>query len=178
MIINEILQDLINIGEVASFIDNVIVETEKEKGYNEVVEEIVKRLAENNLYMKLEKCKQKMREVGFLVVIGLEEIKIEVKDILEWLNPKGVKDVQKFLGLTNHYRWFIKDFAVIAKPLHNIIKKDQKWDWIEMQEKAFQELKKRFTKELVLAILDLDKKNKNRSQCVRLYNRRSFIYRV
>ena len=54
---NEILQNLINTREVASFIDNVIVEMEKEEEYNEVVEEVVKRLAENNLYVKLEKCK-------------------------------------------------------------------------------------------------------------------------
>ena len=49
---NEILQDLINTGKVASFINDIIVGTEEEEGYDEVVEEIVKRLAENNLYMK------------------------------------------------------------------------------------------------------------------------------
>ena len=52
--INEILQNLINTEEVASFIDNVIVETEEEKGHNEVV---IKRLAENDLYVKQEKYK-------------------------------------------------------------------------------------------------------------------------
>ena len=52
---NEILWDLINTGAVRSFIDDVIVCTEKEKGHDKVVEEIVKRLAENNLYVKLEK---------------------------------------------------------------------------------------------------------------------------
>jgi len=75
---NKILQNLINTKEVASFTDNVIVRTEEERGHNEVVEEVIKRLAENDLYVKLEKYKWKMREVGFLgVVIGLEEIKIE-----------------------------------------------------------------------------------------------------
>jgi len=44
----------------------------------------------------------------------------------------------------------IKDFAVIARPLHNMVKKDQKWNWMEKLEKAFKKLKKRFTKELVL----------------------------
>jgi len=43
---------LINTGKVASFINDIIVGTEEEEGYDEVVEEIVKRLAENNLYMK------------------------------------------------------------------------------------------------------------------------------
>jgi len=54
---NEILRDLINTGEVVSFIDNIIVETKKEEGYDKVVEEVVKRLVENNLYMKPEKYK-------------------------------------------------------------------------------------------------------------------------
>jgi len=60
--------------------------------------------------------------------------------------------------LANYYRQFIESFAFIARPLHDIVKKDQKWDWTEKQEEAFRELKKRFTKELVLAVLDLDKK--------------------
>jgi len=55
--INEILWNLINTGKVVSFIDNVIIETEGEEGYDELVEKIVRRLAENNLYVKLEKCK-------------------------------------------------------------------------------------------------------------------------
>jgi len=47
---------------------------------------------------------------------------------------------------------------VIARQLHNLVKKDQKWDWTERQEKTFKELKERFTKEPVLAIPELDKK--------------------
>jgi len=56
-IMNEILWDLINTGEVVSFIDDVIVEIEEEEEYSEVVEEVVKRLVKNNLYVKLEKYK-------------------------------------------------------------------------------------------------------------------------
>ena len=75
-IMNEILQNLINTGEVASFIDDIIVGIEEEEEHDEVVEEVVKRLVENNLYIKLEKYKQKVREIGFLrVVIGSEGIK-------------------------------------------------------------------------------------------------------
>jgi len=56
-IINEILWNLINTEKVVSFIDNVIVGTEEEEGHNEIVEEVVRRLAENDLYVKLEKYK-------------------------------------------------------------------------------------------------------------------------
>ena len=71
----------------------------------------------------------------------------KVKEVLDWLTLKGVKDVQKFLGLANYYQWFIKDFTTIARPLHDMVKKDQKWEWAERQEKIFKELKERFTKE-------------------------------
>ena len=56
-IMDKILQDLINTREITSFINNVIVEIEEKKEYNEVVEEVVKRLVENDLYLKLEKYK-------------------------------------------------------------------------------------------------------------------------
>jgi len=56
-IMNKILWDLINTGQVMSFIDNIIIGTETEEGHNELVKEVVKRLAENDLYVKLEKCK-------------------------------------------------------------------------------------------------------------------------
>jgi len=55
--INKILWNLINTGKVVSFIDNVILGMEEEEGHDEVVKEVVRRLAEKNLYVKLEKCK-------------------------------------------------------------------------------------------------------------------------
>ena len=50
----------------------------------------------------------------------------------------------------------IERFASIARLLHNMVKKDKKWEWMEKQEKAVRELKERFTKELVLAALDIN----------------------
>ena len=104
---NKLLKDLINIGKVVVFIDDVIIGTESEERHNELVAEVIKRLKENDLYVKPEKCKWKVREVGFLeVVIRADRIKIEeekVKGVLDWPTPKCIKDVQKFLGLVNYY---------------------------------------------------------------------------
>jgi len=84
---NELLRDLTNTGKVAVFIDDVIVGTEIEEGHDKLVAEVIKRLEENNLYIKPEKCKWKVKEVDFLgVVIGPEGIKMEkekVKGVLE-----------------------------------------------------------------------------------------------
>ena len=80
--INELLRDLINTEKIAVFIDDVIVGTEDEERHDDLVAEVVKRLEENDLYVKLEKCKWKVREVGFLgVVIELEDIKMEEEKV-------------------------------------------------------------------------------------------------
>ena len=58
----------------------------------------------------------------------------------------------------NYYHQFIQGFTSIARPLHDTVKKDRKWEWTEKQERAFEELKKRFMQEPVLVAPDLDKK--------------------
>ena len=84
---NKLLRDLINTGKVAVFIDDVIVGTKTEKEHDELVMEVVKRLEENDLYVKPEKCKWKVSEVEFLgMIIGPEGIMMEkgkVKGVLE-----------------------------------------------------------------------------------------------
>jgi len=112
---NEILRDLINKGKVAVFVDDVLVGTETKEGHDEIVEEILRRLEENDLYIKPEKCMWKARKIGFLgVVIGPDGIEMEaekVDGVLSWPQPKNVKDIRKFLDLANYYRRFIKDFT-------------------------------------------------------------------
>ena len=66
---NELLRDLTNMGKVVVFIDNVIVGMETEEEHDELVVEVIRRLEENNLYVKPEKCKWKVREVEFLGVV-------------------------------------------------------------------------------------------------------------
>ena len=80
----------------------------------------------------------KVREVEFLkVIIGEDKVRIEkekVQGVIEWSVPKSMKDVQKFLGLANYYRQFVKDFTKIAKLLHEITRKETKWSWRERQQ--------------------------------------------
>jgi len=105
---NEILRDIINEGKVVVFVDNVLVGTETEEEHDKIVEEVLKRLEENNLYIKPKKCVWKVRKILFLgVVMGEERVKMEeekVEGVLKWLTPQCVRDVRKFLGLVNYYR--------------------------------------------------------------------------
>jgi len=129
-IMNNLFRDLINQGDMATFIDNILVATDTEEGYDELVEEVLRRLEENNLLVKPEKCKWKVREVEFLGVVidpkGVEMQKEKVKGVLSWPAPRNVKEVQRFLGLANYYRRFIKNFARIAALLHVLVRKEQK----------------------------------------------------
>ena len=138
-----------------------MVTTDTEEEHDELVEEVLRRLEENDLFVKLEKYKWKVREVEFLgVAIGPKEVEMQkekVEGVLKWLAPRNIKEVQKFLGLANYYKRFIKDFAKLAALLHVLVRKEQKWKWEKEQKEAFGKLKAVFTTEPVLAILDIDR---------------------
>ena len=80
----------------------------------------------------------------------------KVKAILDWPEPKNIKGVRSFLGLANFYRRFIKDYARVACPLHDLTKKEEPFQWEEAQQTAFDTLKKHFTTTPVFAFPDLD----------------------
>ena len=79
---NKILRDIINKGKVAAFVDDVLVGTETEEGHDKIVEEVLRRLEKNNLYVKPEKCTWKVRKIRFLgVVIGPSGIEMEKEKV-------------------------------------------------------------------------------------------------
>jgi len=79
---NEILRDLANKSKVATFVNNVLVETKTEGGHDEIVKEILRRLEKNSLYIKPERCMWKVRKIGFLgVVIGPNRIEMEKEKV-------------------------------------------------------------------------------------------------
>ena len=86
-------------------------------------------MEENDLFVKPEKCTFRATEVDFLgMIVGCDGVKMDqtkVKAILDWPEPKNVKGVRSFLGLANFYRRFIKDYARVARPLHDLTKKEE-----------------------------------------------------
>jgi len=104
--INNIFHKEINKREAEVFIDDILVETKEEVEHDEMVEEVLRKLEENDLFIKPEKCKWKVREIKFLgVVLGPRSIEIKmekVKGVLDWPTLKKIKNMQKFLGLANY----------------------------------------------------------------------------
>jgi len=161
IMMNDLFWDLINQGGTITFIDDILIAMNMEEGHDELVEEVLRRLEENDLFVKPEKYRWKVREVEFLGVVigpkGVEMQREKIEEVLSWPAPKNVKEVQKFLGLANYYRRFIKDFTKIAASLHVLVRKEQKWKWEKEQEEAFGRLKVVFTWEPVLVIPDIDR---------------------
>jgi len=91
------------------------------------------------------------------MVIREKGVKIDmtkVEAIMSWLMPKHMKDVQAFLGLAIFYHCFIQDFSKIATPLNNLTHKETVWRWGGTQQKAFDELKRRFVEGPILVATD------------------------
>ena len=140
-IINNLSRNLIEARNIIAFINDVIVRMEIEEIYNNIIEEVLKIIAKDNLFVKLEKYVWKVRNIGFLEVMIGPDGEEESLRSSRLLVLKSVKNVQKFLVLANYYRQFVKNFIRIVKLLYKIRRKDMKQDWEERQQKAFKELK-------------------------------------
>jgi len=82
VMMNDLLRDLVVEEKVTVFIDDVMIATETEEGHDEIVEEVLRRLEENNLFVKLEKYIWKVRKVGFLgVIIGEDGVRMEKEKV-------------------------------------------------------------------------------------------------
>ena len=83
---NDILRDMINVGKVVAFVDDILMRTETEERHNKIVKEVLKRLEENDLYVKPKKCILKVQKIEFLGVIiepnGIEMEKKKVDGVL------------------------------------------------------------------------------------------------
>ena len=118
--IDDILRD--DIGKICHvYVDDIIVFSEDESSHSLHVEAIIKKLFKANMRISLEKSKFFQQEVEFLGFTvtekGIKTCQDKVKDILNYELPKSLKSLRSFLGLSGYYRRFIKDYALIAKPL-------------------------------------------------------------
>jgi len=103
---NDIFDDLIN-DYVIIYLDDVFIYSKNRKEHIGHVKEVLKRLQDNDLFLKPEKCRFFQKETEYLGhIIGEGKITmdpIKVQAITEWPVPKKVKDIQCFLGFANFY---------------------------------------------------------------------------
>jgi hypothetical protein len=147
---------------VVVYIDDILIYSSSLEEHAEHLRKVFQRLRENKLYAKLEKCKFGVTEVDFLghriTQEGLKMDDHKVKEILDWEPPKSVPALRSFLGLAFYYHKFIKNFAKIAAPLTNLLKKYAvTYEWEEACDEAFETLKGILVKAPVLKLPDFDK---------------------
>src|ERR1700674_337212 len=128
---NTILKDLIDQGHVIVYMDDILIFTKDLEEHRRIINEVLKRLKENDVFLKPQKCFFEQKEVKFLgLIISEEGIQMDskkVKGVQNWPCTKKVKEIQAFLGFANFYRRFVKDFATIATPLNHLTHNDQEW---------------------------------------------------
>ena len=105
---NEIFQEEIHSGKVVIYIDDILVFTADLDEHRKLVQKVLQRLEENNLFLKPEKCEFETTRTQFLGMI-IEPGKTEmapkkVSAVLNWPVPQSKRDLQCFLGLTNYYQ--------------------------------------------------------------------------
>lgn len=159
-LMNTIFANLVAKGKVAVYLDDILVFTETLEEHREIVQEVLSRLEKHDLYLHPEKCEFEKDLVEYLgLVIKKGQVSMDptkVKAVTEWPTPRNLKDVQSFVGFANFYRRFIKDFAKIARLLHDLTKKDTPRQWDLEEQNTFDRLKEVFTSEPVLAMWSPD----------------------
>jgi hypothetical protein len=149
----EIEEDLIIV-----YMDDILAFSRTIDGLKKIEQIILKKAREYDLYLKAKKCEFRKPKIEYLGLVVKEENlamdPAKLKGILDWPTPKTVKEVQFFIGFGNFYRCFVKGFSHLAHPLHDLSKKNKKFVWSEEFQESFDQLKKQFTEEPVLMMLD------------------------
>ena len=159
---NDILMDLILKKQVIVYMDDILIFSTNQNEQDEITLEVLKRLEENDLYLKPTKCFFNQKEILYLGLrvshnkVTTEEEKIEA--LTKWEPPKTVKGVLKILGFANFYRQFVEGFADIVRPLTNMTRKGEPFKWTETEQKAFDTIRQKLIEAPVLRIPDQERK--------------------
>jgi RNase H-like domain found in reverse transcriptase/Reverse transcriptase (RNA-dependent DNA polymerase) len=155
---DKIFKEEIEENLIIVYMDDILAFSKTIDGLKKIERIILEKAQEYDLYFTAKKCEFRKPKIEYLGLV-IEEGKLamdpaKLKGILDWPAPKTVKEVRSFLGFGNFYRCFVKGFSHLAHPLNDLLKKDKKFIWSEECQESFDQLKKQFTEEPVLIMLD------------------------
>jgi hypothetical protein len=152
---NTIFREEVSQGWLSVYMDDLAIHTKPEAGemeeqhrqrHRDYIHHILDKLEEYDLYLKPEKCEFELEQMEYLgVIVGRNSLQMDKKktDQVEgWILPRNPTEVRKFLGFTGYYRYFIRDYSKIARPLLDLTKKAFAWTWGQRQRDAFETLKR------------------------------------
>jgi Reverse transcriptase (RNA-dependent DNA polymerase) len=141
---NDIFRDLVDLGVVCVYIDDILVFTEDIEQHRRITRLVLERLRQHQLYLRHDKCEFERTKIEYLgLVIEHNEVSmdpVKIAGVTDWPIPKNRKEVQCFLGFVNFYRRFIQDFSHHARPLFNLTRSTVPWLWGKKEQESFDEL--------------------------------------
>ncbi|KAG3123128.1 hypothetical protein PI126_g23850 [Phytophthora idaei] len=150
-----------------TYFDDIFVHSRAEHGKSDVenhvehLRAVLECMRTNKLYDNLDKCVFGAEEIPFLGCFigkrGLRADRAKVKAIVEWPVPKNQKDLRKWLGLANYLHKYSANYAEMARPLWNLLKKDAHRCWEVGHDEAFQAVKESLLRAPILALPDPDR---------------------
>ena len=143
------------------YLDDIIIFSETFDEHMMHVEQVMIALREANIKIKKSKCRFAQSEVDFLghkvtrdgVLPGTRK----VEALMEMPHPRNAKELMSVLGLANYFRKFVPNYSTIARPLHDLTKKDTPWKWGQIEMDALEKLRGLISKSPVLKYPDLDR---------------------
>src|SRR2546421_3442906 len=143
------------------YIDDILIYSKTFEEHMEHLEKIFEKLKEAELMIKLKKCKFCESNIEFLGhVVGRDGLKPDpgkIEKIKNLKRPTNLTTLRGVLGLFSYYRKFVKNFTRIAKPMNELLKKDNEFKWTEKQQEAFETLKRKLIEYPILGYPDYEK---------------------
>lgn len=140
------------------FIDDILVYKKSKEEHDQHLRLVLEKLKEHQSYAKFSKCDFWLQELKFLGhVITAQGVAVDpsnVEVVTKWSPPKKVSQIRSILGLVGYYRRFIENFSKIAKPMMQLLKKDEKFKWSAECNRSFEKLKKWLVSAPVLILPD------------------------
>lgn len=148
---------------VAVYFDDIIVYSKNEEEHDQHVREVMTALIEAGLTLKIKKCEFDTTTVKYLGMIytpeGLQIQPEKIEPIINWPTPINVTEIQQFLGATGYIRRYIENYTANSRPLTELLKKEQEFEWNDRRQEAFNKLKEQVRTAPILMLHDADKLN-------------------
>jgi hypothetical protein len=155
--INDTLREYLDVFCTA-YLDDILIYSKTRKEHENHLRQVLLALRDAGLYAQIKKCEFFVEETTFLgVIVGRNGIRMDlrkVETIQNWPKPSCLTDVQAFIGFSNFYRRFIRDFSKIIAPMVHLTRKGVKFEWNTACQNAFNRLKTAFSEAPVLAPFD------------------------
>ena len=143
---------------VICYIDDILVTGQNEEEHLDNLAEVLKRLHNNGLRLKKEKCEFLKESVEFLGYKidrnGLHTTSSKIEAMCKAPRPENQKQLKSFLGLIQYYSKFIPNLSTLLYPLNQLLRKETKWEWTPECQQSFEEAKQRLSSTPVLAHYD------------------------